>query len=1000
MKHKPSVSPNSSGLDQFLLAVEGDRQIAPALAHCERLPPRVGEYALPNPPLSDRTANALKKLGIRNLYSHQAEALNLTRSGRNVVAVTPTASGKSLLYNLPLLEALSADPEMHALYMFPLKALEQDQAARLKLLFQAAGIDGGLSVGVYDGDTPADERQRIRRSPPSVLITNPDMLNLGIMTHHSSWESFFRRLSFIVIDELHVYRGVFGSNILHVLHRLGRLCRKYGALPRYICTSATIAGAKELAEELTGEPFELIENSGAPEVGKHFMFFNPSESYLTFALRLLTTALKAQLKVIVFTKARRTTELLHRWLNEAYPDLASRVSSYRAGFLPEERRDIERRLTSGEMDGVISTSALELGIDIGGLDVCILVGYPGTIATTWQRAGRVGRSGLPAAICLVAGQDQLDQYFIRFPHDFFARSVEKAIVDPANEFIARQHIVSAAQELPITEDDPLWQDIRTRAVIQELEAEGMLLQSASGGQWFSSQRAPQRRLDIRAAGQQFSIELEGQGGNLGVISGRSVFAECHPGAIYLHRAGQYQVTGLDTEGRKVLVKPADVQYYTVPLFEKETEILEERLTAQLPQGSVKLVKLKVTEQLTGYQKRRTHTQELISVHDLSFPPMSYDTIGLAIAVPDGASKLSATEGIHFRGGIHGAEHAMLALAPLFALCDRNDLGGYSQAMHPQVGGPAIFLYDGHPGGIGLSARLFEIFPELAERTLKLISECPCEIGCPSCIQSPKCGHGNIPLDKRAAILTFEVLLGRRELPLETGVDKLDTPNRTASSLEKALHKSKPVAKPTETPPRFPPSLPSPPSPVEIPAQWPADKTCVVFDLETQLSADEVGGWANIRNMKLGFASIYRFPQGEWLDFWEKDIDKLIETLEAADLVVGFNQIRFDYEVLRGYRTIDLSRIRSFDILTEVQKALGHRLSLNAVAGATLGAKKSADGLQSLEWWKRGEYDKVAVYCRQDVEVTRDLFFYILQKGHVLFEKQGIGLVRAPVKFKI
>lgn len=926
-------------------------------------------------------------MGVRKLYRHQAEAIDLIAAGRNVVAVTPTASGKSLLYNLPVLCDLIADPQGHALYIFPLKALEQDQAAKLRTLIEAAGEDSRITVGVYDGDTPAEVRARIRKSPPQILITNPDMLNYGLMAHHAVWERYLANLKFIVLDELHVYRGVFGSNILHILRRLSRVCRVYGSSPRYIATSATIAGAGSLAEQLTGEPFSLIEASGAPQVGRHFLFFNPAESYLTFALRLLTHSLRAGLKTIVFTKARRTTELLHRWLKEAYPDLAPRVSSYRAGFLPEERRDIERKLIAGEMDGVISTSALELGIDVGGLDVCILVGYPGTIATTWQRAGRVGRGDDPAAICLVAGQDQLDQYFIRFPNDFFARSVEKAIVDPDNEMIARKHILSAAQELPLAEDDRVYGDASARAVIESLEEEGLLLQSASGGQWFSSERRPQRLIDIRSAGNQYSIELAEAKASLGSVSGRSVYAECHPGAIYLHRAEQYEVVSLELEARRVVVKPTDVQYYTTPMFEKETEILEEKALTPLANGWVKLVKLKVTEQLVGYQKRRIHTQELISTHELDFPPIHYNTVGVAIAVPEGASRLSSAEGLHFRGGIHGMEHALLALSPLFALCDRNDLGGYSQAMHPQVAGPAVFLYDGYPGGIGLSARLYEVFGELAAKTLKLIQECPCDLGCPSCIHSPKCGHGNVPLDKRAAILSLEALLGLREMPLP--VDK-PSPIVVAPVPVVEVVKEAPVEK------RI--ILPPPPPIAPVPERWPQDQVGVVFDLETQLGADEVGGWGNIRGMKMAFASVYRFPDGEWLDFWEKDISGLIDVLSGANLVIGFNHIRFDYEVLRGYSGFDFGSLKNYDILVELQKRLGHRLKLDQVAEATLGVRKTADGLQSLRWWKQGELAKIGEYCRHDVEVTRDLFFHIIDKGYLLFEKQGIGKVRAPVKF--
>jgi DEAD/DEAH box helicase domain-containing protein len=993
----------TKSLTEFLTGLEADPPVAKALVHHERLSASPAAYGHPATPLPLALESALNETGIKSLYRHQCQALELSRSGRNVVVITPTASGKSLLYNLPVIESLISSEGGHALYLFPLKALENDQATKLRALIDGAGWSDKLGVGVYDGDTPTNERARIRANPPSVLITNPDMLNLGMLAHHAAWETFMAGLKFVVIDELHVYRGVFGSHILHVLRRLNRICAHYGSTPRYIGTSATIAGAQELAEELTGKPFSLVERSGAPTPERHFLFFNPVESYLTFALKLFVQALRAGLKAIIFTKARRTTELLHRWMNEAFRDLSGRVSSYRAGFLPEERREIERKLLEGKLDGVISTSALELGIDIGGLDVCILVGYPGTVATTWQRAGRVGRGKSPAAICLVAGQDQLDQYFMRNPSDFFARSVERAIVDTTNEHIARPHVLSAAQELPLRGDDPMLGDPVTMGIIESLEAEGQLLQSASGGEWFSSQRTPQRRIDIRAAGEAYSIEIEGKGGSLGNVSGRSALAECHPGAIYLHRSEQYLVTELDREARKASVRPSDVQYYTVALFEKETEILEVRKTREMAQGKVSLVKLKVTEQLMGYQRRRTHTQELISVHDLEFPPSSYQTIGLAIAVPEGAQKIASAEGWHFRGGIHGAEHAMLALAPMFALCDRNDLGGYSQAMHPQVKGPAVFLYDGHPGGIGLSARLYEVFEELVRRTHKLVSECPCEIGCPSCIHSPKCGHGNVPLDKRAAVLTFEALLGLKDMP-EVGrmgvparVEEDSTDKRTGTPVRPAASTGGDARSTTKP---FPPPLPPPPPPQPTPSAWPESLTGVVFDLETQHSADDVGGWTNVRKMKLAFASIYRFPQGEWLDFWEQDAAKLIEVLEAADLVIGFNSVRFDYEVMRGYKGFDETKLKSYDILTEVTRVLGHRLSLNAVASATLGAHKSADGLQSLEWWRKGEFEKVAVYCRQDVEVTRDVFFHILEKGYVLFEKKGIGLVRAPIKFRI
>ncbi|MBM3326422.1 MAG: DUF1998 domain-containing protein [Calditrichaeota bacterium] len=893
-----------------------------------------------------------------------------------------------MLYNLPVVERLLCHPDVRALYVFPLKALEQDQAQRLRKLFEACGLSPNIKVGIYDGDTPAEARRKLRSKSPSILITNPDMLGMGILAYHTGWEEFLRNLRFVVIDELHIYRGIFGSHIVHILRRLRRICRAYGANPQFIAASATIAGAKELAEELTGCEFDLIDRSGAPSSPKYFLFFNPLESYLTFALKLFAAAVESGLKAIVFTKARRTTELLHRWLKEGYPALAARISSYRAGFLPEERREIEKKLLTGKLDGVISTSALELGIDVGGLDVCILVGYPGTVTATWQRAGRVGRSGQPATICLVAGQDQLDQYFLRYPAEFFARSVEKVIVDPTNEFIAEKHLVCAAREFPLSISDPIIKNQRFQHIIQSLEEKGELLQSASGGQWFAADRNPQFKLDIRAAGQQFGIELENAKGSLGSVSGRQVFAECHPGAIYLHRAAQYLVTDLNLPAKKVTVQPVDAQFYTVPLFEKDTEILEELKTSALPNGKVTQAKLKVTEQLVGYQKRRVFGQELISQHDLEFPPTSYQTVGLVIAIPEWVIKAASEASSNFRGGIHGVEHALLALSPLFALCDRSDMGGYSMALHPQVGGPAVFVYDGHPGGIGLSARLFEVFSELVNRTRNLIATCPCETGCPSCIHSPKCGHGNIPLDKRAAVIVLEALLGFYS---QKQISASPSASASASaSLSASEHRR--LVKQIEYP-----VLPAEPPGPQPPAVWDRKKSGIIFDLETQLSADDVGGWSNISKMRLAYASVYRFPKDEWLDYWEPDAAKLIEVLRSADLVVGFNIMRFDYEVLRGYSDANLRKLPTYDIMIELQKYLGHRLSLNQVAAATLGAAKSADGLQSLEWWQRGEYKKVALYCRQDVAVTRDLFYHILTKGYLLFEKRGVGLVRAKLK---
>ncbi len=975
-------------LDDFLDKIKRDRDLKLPLTHHERLPAHKPHFMDTKTVVPRQLTLALKKLGIDSLYSHQAETIDLSEQGHNSVVITPTASGKSLIYNLSVITDLLKNEGGHALYLFPLKALAQDQAAKLKKLLSIAGLDDKITVDIYDGDTPTRVRTQLRKSPPSIVITNPDMLHLAIMAYHNSWEKMLRNLRFVIIDELHIYRGVFGSHILHILQRLNRLCEHYGTRPKYIATSATIASARELAETLTGQPFKLIELSGAPVNPRHFLFFRPEISYLGFSLKLFAEALNSGLKAIAFTKARRTTELLHSWLKQTYPHLEKKVSSYRAGFLIEERRTIERQLIDGKLNGVISTSALELGIDIGGLDVCVLVGYPGTIATTWQRAGRVGRGNMPSAICLVAGQDQLDQYFTSSPSDFFARSVEKAIVDPANEEIARPHVLCAAQELPISDDDPLWNNDDLKPVINNLVSDGKLLQSASGDRLFSATNRPQRLINIRSGGAQYTIELEGSDRSLGSISGRAVYSECHPGAIYLHRGKRFIVKELDVQGRRVTVEPNDAPYYTLAMFDKETEILEHLKKRKLKGGEVELARLRVTEQLVGYQKRRLQSQSIISRHDLDFPPEAYETIGVVISIPEGTALLCGENGDDFRGGIHGVEHAMLGLAPLFAMCDRNDMGGYSQLLHPQVKTPTVFMYDAQPGGIGLSARLFEMFPELVKKTLRLITGCNCDYGCPSCIHSPKCGSGNVPLDKPAAVTTLKVLAGLLEAPkiVKPMSSKVEVKDVEPSSNQ---HKNGESSMDIKLPPF--------PKPVPTPDTWRSDKTGVVFDIETRRSADEVGGWGNISKMGVACISAYRFPQNEWLDFTEETVQDAIELLKESDLVIGFNSIRFDYTVLTGYSDFDFNSLPSYDIMGEIQKVLGHRLSLNAVGSATLGAKKTADGLQSLRWWKEGKLDKIIQYCRYDVEITRDLFYYLLENGYLLFERKGLGLVRAPVR---
>ena len=456
------------------------RNIRDILGHYHYLPEKPVSYAEGDQGLSPAVVAALEHLGIPRLYSHQGEALAHIRAGKNLLVATPTASGKTLIYNLPVLESLLAEPRGHALYLFPLKALEQDQLKALQELDGALPYPT-LSAAIYDGDTPPAQRQAIKAQPPHVVISNPDMLHMGLMPYHASWSGFFARLKFVVIDEVHTYRGIMGSHMAQVLRRLRRISAHYGSQPQFLLSSATIAQPDLFVKMLTGFDVEVITESGAPQSGRHFLFLNPPGGAPVTASRIFAQAIRKGLNTICFTQARKLTELIHVWSQRLAPEMRRFISSYRAGFLPEERREIERALASGTMKGVISTSALEMGIDIGGLDVCILVGYPGTMVTTWQRAGRVGRQGRDSLIVMVAQADALDQYFIKYPEEFFGRPMETAVVDPDNRFVVKAHLPCAAQELPLNTRSETFFDLKAHEpVIAELARERHLLHSAAG----------------------------------------------------------------------------------------------------------------------------------------------------------------------------------------------------------------------------------------------------------------------------------------------------------------------------------------------------------------------------------------------------------------------------------------------------------------------------------------------------------------------------------------
>jgi len=969
---KPGTG-NIELLDDFLRGLLPRQASRGHLVHVEVVPARQARYADPDPPLPHVIQEALRAAGIARLYTHQVEALTHARSGQDVLVVTGTASGKSLAYQLPVLETLLRDPEARALFLFPTKALEQDQ---LKSLQHLIPWGSGIRAEILDGDTPAHRRAQLKERVPQILISNPDILHLSLLPHHGAWKTFWEGLRWIVLDELHTYKGIFGSHIAHVLRRLHRVTACYGSRPQFVACSATINNPSEFAGALAARTFVRVDDDGSPARGKRFVFVNPTGSPYGEATDLLLHCIQGGLKTIAFAKARKIAELITMWAHQRAPELRDRIRAYRAGYRPEERRAIERGLFHGKLLGVVSTSALELGIDVGGLDACLLVGYPGSIASTWQRGGRVGRAGQEALIILIALPDALDQYFMRHPRDFFARTPEAAVIDPNNRRILSDHLVAAAAELPLGPADAALYGPGLAERIAELGAEHRLMQSADGGEWYARRRNPARDISIRSIGEPFAILDEG-GKTIGSVDGFRAVHECHPGAVYLHQGRQFEVTALDLAQRKVRARPVEVDYYTQTTGEKETEILHCQEFRQVKDTVARLGRLKVTERVTGFEKRRIFGQDRIGSYPLDLPPHTFETQGLWFEIPERIRdhvKYSAPGGLHFMGGIHAVEHAMIGLFPLFALCDRGDVGGISYTFHPQVGRPAIFLYDGYPEGIGLAERCYRVLEDLMGHTLRLLQDCPCETGCPSCIHSPKCGSGNKPLDKAAAVLCLRGLLGLLDLAEEV-----------------AVAGAAPAALPAVFPRRLGHSSASGASSTQVPR-------VLVLDLETQRSADEVGGWDNCDRMGLAVAVTADLATGETRVYTEAEVGALLADLSTAACIIGFNLRRFDFGVLRGYRDLDYAALPALDILEEVQASLGFRLSLGHLAQETLGAPKLADGLQSLAWWKAGQADKVIEYCKSDVELTRRLFEFGRTHGYLLYRDYRGRAVRLPVRF--
>jgi len=973
----PSSASQRTGIADFVQAVLADRRLGPQVRHVLNVEGVEERFGKPDPPLPPALDRALAQQGVKRLWSHQCEALTALEGGRDVLLTTPTASGKSLVFQLPpLQEALVGGPG-RALYLYPLKALGRDQRGKFLDLAKMAGLDAEASCEVYDGDTPRSKREAIRREFPRVVVSNPDMLHAAILAYPQAWEPFLENLRWVVLDELHTYRGVFGSHIHHVLQRLHRACRRAGSRPQFITSSATASNAAGFAGTLAGREFVEIADSGAPREGRRFLLVQPEASPYTTALHLLLRCLDAGLKTIVFTKARRITELLYTWASRQDPRLKERVSNYRAGFLPEDRRRIERDLFEGRLDAVISTSALELGIDVGAFDACILVGYPGSVMSTLQRSGRVGRRGRDSVTAMVALPDALDQYFLRNPEQFLGRPCENLVLDPGNVPIARAHLACAAAEAPLRRDEDRDYLDSHAAVIEELKREAVLVESAEGEELYSLQRRPQRNVNIRSCGETYAILDSRKGKPIGTIDGVRALFECHPGAVYLHAGQQYLVQELDREARKVHALAVNLDYFTAPLTEKETEILE--VFREKREGPLQawLGKLKVTERVVGYQRRRIAGQESIDQHSLDLPPVHFETVGTWWSAPHAMEEAVRGRGEDWSGALHATEHAAISMLPLFALCDRQDVGGISYPNHPQVKTGAVFVYDGVPGGVGLTVQGYDDLPQWLAKTLEMLESCPCETGCPGCVQSPKCGAGNKPLDKEGSSHLLRMLLGREKALAgdreERGPVRIDRLGKDVGGgeSEKGPQRRRRVPK----------------------------KRTLVFDLETKRSAEDVGGWGNIHRMGLALGVTFCLEEDAFHTWFEDDVRDLEAELLSATLVVGFNVKRFDYTVLRGYTGRDYAaQVPTLDMLEEIHGLLGFRLSLGHLAQETLGFAKSADGLQSLEWFKEGKIDLIEEYCRKDVEITRDLWLHGREKGYVLYKDLEGRRVKLPVQW--
>jgi len=740
-----------------------------------RLPAVPAEYAPFPAGLDDRLKGALDTRGIRQLYTHQAEAVEHALAGRNVVVITPTASGKTLCYNAPVLHSILQDPSSRALYLFPTKALAQDQLAELQTLCEHIDSATGEQIGVftYDGDTPQDARRSIR-ARAHLVLSNPDMVHSGILPHHPRWAKLFENLRYVVIDELHAYRGVFGSHLCNVLRRLRRICRHSGSNPIFLCSSATIANPRELAERLTEQPFELVEKSGAPRGEKFFIFVNPPvvnqqlgirRSYLSETRRVASEFLKRNLQLIVFAQSRLSTEILTTYLKddfESQPGEPERIRGYRGGYLPLRRREIEKGLREGAVRAVVSTNALELGMDIGALDVSVMAAYPGTIAATWQRAGRAGRRASRSAAVMVASSAPLDQFIVRNPSYFFEASPERALIDPDNLHILVDHVKCGAFELPFAHTEQFGRH-DVQEVLGILAEQGLVHRTGSSddldnpeaeGQWhWTSESYPADAVSLRSVSSDnfVIVDMTREPRVIGETDFTSGPSTLHEKAIYIIEGTLYQVEKLDFEGRKAYVREIDCDYYTDAITNSRVTVIDTFSEQGIPSNG----EVHVVSRVVGFKKIKFYTNENVGSGELDLPEQQMHTTSYWLSIPAHVMGVLPFAADDRRDGIVGLSFAMKQVAQLLLMCDSHDVG---ISLDTEEQNPRIFIYDNYPGGIGFSMPLYRMHAELLEATRRLIAECPCENGCPGCV-GPVGNTG--PLAKTAALRILDLLMANR-----------------------------------------------------------------------------------------------------------------------------------------------------------------------------------------------------------------------------------------------